>query len=66
MAPLSLPPNSFSEDATWKSLQQAIADSSGFRRWLAERALTNTQVQSFSLEQLVSHYLRETLETLAY
>jgi uncharacterized protein YfaT (DUF1175 family) len=66
MAPLSPPQGSFSEDATWQSLQQVIADSSGFQRWLAERALTIHQHQNLSLEQLVSRYLRETLETLAY
>lgn len=56
----------FSEDATWSSLKQVIAKSSGFQRWLAERALINGQIQSSNLEQLVSRYLRETLETLAY
>ncbi len=66
MAPLSPPQGSFSEDATWQSLQQVIADSSGFQRWLAERALTINQNQTLSLEKLVSRYLRETLETLAY
>lgn len=57
-------PSQFSEDATWNSLKQVIAQSSGFQRWLAERALG--QAQSVHLEQLVSRYLRETLETLAY
>jgi hypothetical protein len=65
MAPISLTANQFSEDATWESLQQVIASSSGFQRWLAERALTQPH-QNLSLEQLVSCYLRETLETLAY
>ncbi|GAB4364447.1 MAG: hypothetical protein Kow00121_00120 [Elainellaceae cyanobacterium] len=54
----------FSEDVTWDSLKRAIAASSGFRRWLAERSL-ETQSESSS-EHLVSRYLRETLETLAY
>jgi len=62
----SLQPNQFSEDATWDSLKQVIASSSGFQRWLAERALVSGQVQNINLEQLVSRYLRETLETLAY
>jgi hypothetical protein len=66
MASLSMPHSQFSEDMTWDSLKQAIATSSGFQRWRAERALTNTQMQNLSLEQLVSRYLRETLETLAY
>jgi hypothetical protein len=56
----------FSEDATWHDLTQVIGETSGFQRWLAERALVNTQIQNLSLEQLVSRYLRETLETLAY
>ncbi|MBW4466826.1 MAG: hypothetical protein KME07_15490 [Pegethrix bostrychoides GSE-TBD4-15B] len=58
-------PSQFSEDATWNSLKQVIAQSSGFQRWLAERASLG-QTQSLQLEQLVSRYLRETLETLAY
>lgn len=53
----------FSEDVTWDSLKRAIAASSGFRRWLAERSL---EIHSESTEHLVSRYLRETLETLAY
>lgn len=67
MAPISFSQGQSSEDATWHSLNQVIATSSGFQRWLAERALANTQLQqNSSLEQLVSLYLRETLETLAY
>lgn len=66
MTSISLTHGQFSEDATWSSLQQVIAASSGFQRWLAERALVNNQMQNLSLEQLVSRYLRETLETLAY
>lgn len=66
MASISLYHSSFSEDATWQNLTQVIAETSGFQRWLAERALANTQIQSLSIEQLVSCYLRETLETLAY
>jgi hypothetical protein len=65
MASISPPSSQFSDNATWASLQRAIAASSGFQRWLAERALTQPQ-QNWSLEQLVSCYLRETLETLAY
>ncbi|HEY9640543.1 MAG TPA: hypothetical protein V6C57_08665 [Coleofasciculaceae cyanobacterium] len=55
----------FSEDVTWDSLKRAIAASSGFQRWRAEQSAT-VQMQNFSLEQWVSLYLRETLETLAY
>jgi hypothetical protein len=47
----------------WNSLKNAIADSSGFQRWLLERGL---QYQTQSLEQQVQRYLRETLENLAY
>jgi hypothetical protein len=56
----------FSEDATWDSLKQAIATSSGFQRWRSERSAADAEIQNLSLEQLVSRYLRETLETLAY
>ncbi|NJO39642.1 MAG: hypothetical protein HC769_08140 [Cyanobacteria bacterium CRU_2_1] len=64
MAP-STTPSQFSEDITWNSLKRAIAASSGFQRWRTERELTDTP-SDLSLEQLVSRYLRETLETLAY
>ncbi|NWF58695.1 MAG: hypothetical protein HXY43_05115 [Fischerella sp.] len=47
----------------WNSLKCAIAASSGFQRWLLER---DVQFQKLSLEQQVQHYLRETLENLAY
>lgn len=65
MAPISIPQIP-SEDAIWDSLKQAIAASSGFQRWLAERSLDHAPSESLNLEQLVSRYLRETLETLAY
>lgn len=47
----------------WDSLKQAIADSSGFKRWQIERG---TDKQELSLDTLVHRYLREALETLAY
>lgn len=56
---------SFSDDLIWESLKQAIAASSGFQRWQVERSLT-TQNSEYALDQLISRYLRETLETLAY
>lgn len=56
---------SFSDDLIWDSLKQAIAASSGFQRWQAEHSLSSGSDEQ-SLEQLVSRYLRETLETLAY
>jgi len=55
----------FSEaPSIWESLKCAIAASSGFQRWQREHLL-DTQ-QELSLDQQVSRYLRETLETLAY
>lgn len=49
----------------WDSLKQAIASSSGFQRWQEEQTL-DEQLEKVSLEDRVSCYLRETLETLAY
>ena len=46
----------------WLSLRQAIAKSSGFQSWQQERNI-NSEVD---LDKQVRHYLRETLETLAY
>jgi hypothetical protein len=66
MASLSTSPSQFSEDMTWDSLKRAIATSSGFKRWHLEQAAASPQVQALNQEQLVSRYLRETLETLAY
>lgn len=66
MASLPNTPSQFSEDTTWNSLKRAITTSSGFKRWHIEQATTSPQSQSMSQEQLVSSYLRETLETLAY
>lgn len=65
MAVSSTPPSHFSDDVIWDSLKQAIAASSGFQRWRAERE-TVDNINETTLEQLVSRYLRETLETLAY
>jgi len=50
---------------TWESLKQASAASSGFQRWQLERDFEQ-QPENSSLDQQVSTYLRETLETLAY
>jgi hypothetical protein len=49
----------------WASLKQAIANSSGFRRWQVERN-SDSQLNGLGLDVLVRRYLRETLETLAY
>jgi hypothetical protein len=46
----------------WFSLRQAIAKSSGFQSWQQERDISS----DIELEQQVRHYLKETLETLAY
>jgi hypothetical protein len=46
----------------WDDLKQAIASSSGFKRWQLERGVNGES----SLDGRVCHYLRETLETLAY
>jgi hypothetical protein len=53
------------ERAVWQSLQQAIAQSSGFQRWLSLQVSTDRSNLD-SLEDQVRLYLRETLETLAY
>ncbi len=49
----------------WNSLKQAIATSSGFKRWQLE-TLNDAEMRELSLDQCVSRYLKETLETLAY
>ncbi|CAD5961248.1 hypothetical protein PCC9214_03202 [Planktothrix tepida] len=58
--------NQWGEDSQiWQNLKTAIASSSGFQRWELERNL-NLIEPTTNLDQLVSLYLRETLETLAY
>lgn len=49
----------------WQNLKQAIAASSGFKRWQLERSLDG-KFSGINLDNLVRSYLRETLETLAY
>ncbi len=56
---------SIQSDATWNSLKQANAKTSGFQRWRIEKNVAG-QLQDKTLDDLVSRYLRETLETLAY
>ena len=53
------------DHSVWDNLKQAIASSSGFRRWRQEQNI-ETQSNQTSLDTQVSCYLRETLETLAY
>ena len=48
--------------AIWLSLQEAIAKSSGFKRWQQEQNITVAN----NLDSTVRRYLAETLETLAY
>jgi hypothetical protein len=61
-----VPHTSMSDDASiWESLKQAIANSSGFKCWQEEQA-SETKGLSPSLDFQVRHYLRQTLETLAY
>ncbi|MCU0535155.1 MAG: hypothetical protein MUD14_14805 [Hydrococcus sp. Prado102] len=52
------------EREIWESLKQAIAISSGFKRWQEEQNAST--VSKMSLDELVRRYLRETLATLAY
>jgi hypothetical protein len=51
------------EKEVWESLQQAIADCSGFQQWQEQQETKN---EILALDQQVRSYLRETLETLAY
>lgn len=57
--PLAVSP---SDQEVWASLQQAIANSSGFQSWKRENSLDS----DLSLENQVQCYLRDTLATLAY
>jgi hypothetical protein len=54
-----------SAELFWPQLRQAIATSSGFKRWVAEKGIDRQEVESSS-DSLVMSYLRQTLETLAY
>ena len=49
----------------WQSLKQAIIASSGFQRWQEEKEVTYPSA-IVDLDAEVCHYLRKTLETLAY
>ncbi len=65
--PISFKPNSqtTTEDDFWLHLKQAIATSSGFKRWAIEGGI-DIKVSERALDLLVQSYLRQTLETLAY
>ncbi len=61
---IATPP--INDDASvWESLKQAIANSSGFKCWQEEQNPEINEI-SPSLDFQVRHYLRQTLETLAY
>jgi hypothetical protein len=66
MASSTISPNRpFERDSEiWESLKQAIALSSGFKRWTEEQAVND--LSSLNLDEQVRRYLRETLATLAY
>lgn len=53
------------DPSIWENLKQAIAASSGFQRWQLERN-ADSKLDRLNLDNRVRHYLRETLETLAY
>jgi hypothetical protein len=53
----------------WSELKRAIADTSGFKRWVLERsseAKGSETSQDTLHDTMVQLYLRQTLETLAY
>jgi hypothetical protein len=58
----------------WDNLKQVIADSTGFEKWKRSRLVETQNDQSSDqklidqklIDELVTSYLRETLETLAY
>jgi hypothetical protein len=54
--------NESQDRAIWLNLRQAIAKSSGFKRWQQEQ----DQELIDNLDVTVRRYLEETLETLAY
>ena len=53
------------DHAIWDSLKQAIARSSGFKRWFADHRDT-LDLTNLTVDKQVSTNLKETLETLAY
>ena len=53
------------DHAIWDSLKQAIARSSGFKRWYADHA-NSLNLDDLTVDKQVTTYLKETLETLAY
>lgn len=53
------------DHAIWDSLKQAIARSSGFKRWHADHEIS-LDLDNLTVDKQVTIYLKETLETLAY
>jgi hypothetical protein len=56
---------------TWDNLKQVITDSTGFEKWKRSRLVDIESKQESKqdtklIDELVTLYLRETLETLAY
>jgi hypothetical protein len=70
MKTLTAPTCSPAESSIWDSLKLAIADSSGFKCWQDDHLdvdpTGDDQVAPQLLDVQVRHYLRQTLETLAY
>lgn len=60
MAISTISTNGVQDQKIWNSLKQAIAKSSGFKRWQTENKL------EMNIEDQVKQYLRSTLEALAY
>ena len=50
----------------WENLKEAIIKSSGFECWQEEQTSDEQFSLTGNLDEQVSSYLRETLETLAY
>ena len=55
---------SANDASIWESLKQAIATSSGFKRWQQERC--SDDQRQHNLDFQIRQYLQETLKTLAY
>lgn len=62
----SFPRQSEQDQGVWQGLKDAIASSSGFKRWQAEKVVGDQPLEPMTLEDEVYTYLRETLKTLAY
>lgn len=67
--PVFSQPSEQNAEILWPQLRQAIAQSSGFQRWLLERESNSREMETVltnASDALVIAYLRQTLETLAY